>query len=256
MPHVANGRIVLWQGGSLWIMHVPGSPDARKRTDFHAHHAVQVTLALEGAFDLHLEDGSIPGPAAVVAADVPHAFEPRGTIAHLFVEPESAAGRVLRDALLCGRSIVSLPPAQELALKAAMNRAGAVSKMSDEDLRSLGRTLITTLAGEAAAAPSDPRIQASILWASSRLDQRLSTAAVAEEVGLSTDRMSHLFVEETGLPFRTYLLWLRLNRAVEDYAGGASLTRAAHEAGFADSAHFSRTFRRMFGLPAAELRLQ
>ena len=38
-------------------------------------------------------------------------------------------------------------------------------------------------------------------------------------------------------------------------AGGRSLTEAAHEAGFADSAHFSRTFRRMFGLPAAALRI-
>ena len=37
-------------------------------------------------------------------------------------------------------------------------------------------------------------------------------------------------------------------------AGGASLTAAAHEAGFADSAHFSRTFRRMFGVAAAALK--
>jgi hypothetical protein len=29
----------------------------------------------------------------------------------------------------------------------------------------------------------------------------------------------------------------------------------AHEAGFADSAHFSRTFRRHFGLPAASLQV-
>jgi AraC-like DNA-binding protein len=42
---------------------------------------------------------------------------------------------------------------------------------------------------------------------------------------------------------------------VEIYAAGASLTEAAHEAGFADSAHFSRTFRRTFGLPAASLRV-
>jgi AraC family transcriptional regulator len=48
---------------------------------------------------------------------------------------------------------------------------------------------------------------------------------------------------------------LRIERAVQLYAGGRSLTEAAHQAGFADSAHFSRTFRRTFGLPAAALRL-
>jgi AraC-like DNA-binding protein len=34
-----------------------------------------------------------------------------------------------------------------------------------------------------------------------------------------------------------------------------SLTDAAQSAGFADSAHLSRTFRRMFGIAADSLRL-
>jgi AraC family transcriptional regulator len=80
-------------------------------------------------------------------------------------------------------------------------------------------------------------------------------ATVAKLIHLSPGRTRHLFVEQTGLPFRTYLLWLRLVRAVEVYAGGASLTEAAHGAGFADSAHLSRTFRRMFGIAAASLRV-
>jgi len=77
----------------------------------------------------------------------------------------------------------------------------------------------------------------------------------AGHVGLSPSRASHLFVEQTGLPFRAYVLWLRLVRAVDAHAKGLSLTEAAHEAGFADSAHLSRAFRRMFGLPAASLEM-
>ena len=69
-------------------------------------------------------------------------------------------------------------------------------------------------------------------------------------------------------PSRSLLTWLlempsipraltrsSTERAVALYAAGSSLTQAAHEAGFADSAHLSRTFRRTFGLPAAGLRL-
>jgi AraC-like DNA-binding protein len=59
-----------------------------------------------------------------------------------------------------------------------------------------------------------------------------------------------------GLAFRHYVLWLRLNRAVEAFAGGESLTTAAYHAGFADSAHLSRTFRRMYGMAAGTLRLE
>ena len=44
------------------------------------------------------------------------------------------------------------------------------------------------------------------------------------------------------------------DRALRCYAEGRSLTEAAHLAGFADSAHFSRVFRRYFGLPATTLR--
>ena len=46
----------------------------------------------------------------------------------------------------------------------------------------------------------------------------------------------------------------RLVRALQCYADGHSLTEAAHHASFADSAHFSRVFRRYFGLPATTLR--
>jgi len=42
-------------------------------------------------------------------------------------------------------------------------------------------------------------------------------------------------------------------KGLEAFASGASLTDAALGAGFADSAHFSRTFRRMFGTAAAAL---
>jgi AraC-like DNA-binding protein len=92
-------------------------------------------------------------------------------------------------------------------------------------------------------------------WAAARLDQPVSLADAAAHVGLSNGRARHLFVESTGLPFRTYLLWLRLTKAVELFSAGVSLTDAAHRAGFSDSSHLSRTFRRMFGIAADSLRL-
>jgi AraC-like DNA-binding protein len=49
---------------------------------------------------------------------------------------------------------------------------------------------------------------------------------------------------------RRYVLWLRLRHVVACVAIGYT---AAHEAGFADSAHLSRTFRSMFGLPLSSL---
>lgn len=47
---------------------------------------------------------------------------------------------------------------------------------------------------------------------------------------------------------RRYLLWLRLRTALEMAGAAPSLTAVAHAAGFADSAHLTRTVRRMFGI--------
>jgi AraC-like DNA-binding protein len=134
-------------------------------------------------------------------------------------------------------------------MTAAFKRRGR----DDRELAHLGRRVIERLAGETKAAEPDARVREILAWVQSRLDYPVSLADAADLAGLSKARVRHLFVEQTGLPFRTYLLWLRLMKGLEAFAGGASLTDAALDAGFADSAHFSRTFRRMFGTAAAAL---
>src|SRR4051812_23434975 len=96
MPALAHGRIVLWQGASLWGLDVPALATSPQRTDSHAHHAIQVTMALDGQFQLRGPDVVLSGPGAIVAADARHAFEPKGLIGLLFAEPESRTGRALR----------------------------------------------------------------------------------------------------------------------------------------------------------------
>ena len=58
---------------------------------------------------------------------------------------------------------------------------------------------------------------------------------------------------QTGVSFRAYLLWARVELAIGRGMSGQSWTAAAHEARFADSAHLSRTCRRMFGIAPSML---
>ena len=129
-------------------------------------------------------------------------------------------------------------------------------KPRDEDLVDCGRHLIGCLSGtELAASTPDVRVRKMIEFASSGVESTVTLSDAAAVAGLSNGRARHLFVEHTGLPFRVYVLWLRLMKAVQVYSTGESLTEAAHAAGFSDSAHLSRTFRRMFGISADSLRL-
>jgi AraC-like DNA-binding protein len=85
------------------------------------------------------------------------------------------------------------------------------------------------------------------------LDAPLTLEEVAAEACLSPSRFRHLFVEETGMALRPYILWRRFLRSWEVVMAGGSLSRAAHESGFADAAHLTRTSRRMFGLAPSTL---
>ena len=118
----------------------------------------------------------------------------------------------------------------------------------------MGQQLAARLAGNVVPVDSiDKRIARVIDRLSADPGSRLDAGQAAEMACLSESRFSHLFVAEVGLPYRTYVLWRRLMVAVNIISAGDTLTKAAHEAGFADSAHFSRTFLRMFGVPASLL---
>jgi AraC-like DNA-binding protein len=81
-----------------------------------------------------------------------------------------------------------------------------------------------------------------------------SRADLATAVGLSESRFSHWFRERAGMSMQTYRKWQRLALAVERILDGEPMASAAHLAGFADQAHFIRTFRGMFGInPLAAL---
>jgi AraC-like DNA-binding protein len=177
-------------------------------------------------------------------------------LAHLFIEPESAEGHALarRFGDTSIRSIAS-PEAQALSmdLTTALQQPHAGSTMVD-----VGKQIVARLAGldSSVRPPLDPRIAASIEYLRGSIRNGTSLKEAAAVARLSTSRYRHLFVEQTGTSFRAYALWLRLNVAVQSATEGHSWTTCAHEAGFADSSHLTRTFKRMFGINPASLVLK
>jgi AraC-like DNA-binding protein len=256
MSTKAYGRMVFWEGASLWVLGTRPGEGPYPKTRFHAHHAVQVTLSLRGWFTLENRDRQVGGEAAAVAPDTQHAFAGEGMVAQLFVDPEGEPGRELRRTLFSGETIVSISAATLEGLPARLRADFESPHRSDQSLIDLGRALLAKLApGSERDERPEARVRRMSAWATGRLDKPVSLADAAAHVGLSTGRARHLFVEETGLPFRTYLLWRRLMRAAELFSAGSSLTDAAQNSGFSDSSHLSRTFRRMFGIAADSLRL-
>ena len=113
--------------------------------------------------------------------------------------------------------------------------------------------LIEQLVGAAAPFKLDARISSVVALIKRDVANNLSARYLAAQVDLSEPRLSQLFKDTLGVPIRRYRQWHRLFVTAVGVTQGLSLTTAALEAGFTDSAHFSRTFRSILGMPPSAM---
>ena len=79
------------------------------------------------------------------------------------------------------------------------------------------------------------------------LDQ-VRLALLAQQLELSSSRLRHLFIAETGSTVSHYARWVAVWRAVHLWAPHRTWTDIAHESGFHDLAHLDHAFVEVFGL--------
>lgn len=203
----------------------------------HRHFAVQWSLALHGdeTLSLRTQAGTTTAKSAVILPGVEHDLQCSRALT-LLVHPLSELGLCLQN-----EPITSEREDAISAIRAAAE-AGNIPLLIEE-LQDL------------TCAIPHPAIDGRIERTLHRLHGQpvLSADDAAGAVGLSTGRFLHLFKEETGMPYRRMLLWNRLRIFFAHIKTGADITTAALDAGFADSAHLSRSVRQAFGLTAREI---
>ncbi|WP_189248846.1 helix-turn-helix transcriptional regulator [Streptosporangium pseudovulgare] len=201
----------------------------------HAHHAVQ--LLIGDGFVLRGADGAEHTmTAALIPANTPHAVV-QGTADGLLALIDPAHAWPVLD-----RDHVSSSAGWRVRLEVPAGR----------DQPTL-QALVDHLAGAATPGPRHPALIHATEVIAATLPARIRLAEIARAVHLSESRLSHLFTSELGLPFRPYVLWMRLRAALSSLSEGATLTEAAHTAGFADAAHLTRVVRRMMGQAPSSL---
>lgn len=170
----------------------------------------------------------------------------------LFIEPETPEGKAL-----CTRLQGQLELLDANFVAAATQRLAMAWRIekSYDAVKAACLELVHNISGTTLRKPSDPRVLAAVAYIGQRVGQTVLLSEVAEAANLSAGRFRHLFVEETGMPLRTYVLWRRLLHVWMLLMQGQTLSSAAHAAGFADSAHLSRTARSMFGLAPSALQM-
>lgn len=236
-------RWYLWEGGFLAVGSAGGEVPP------HSHHAIQVHVAYEGRVAVRPGGGDWQEAGGfIVRADVEHGFDARGaTGALLMVDPESSAGAWLQASL--AQDITLIPDARlgpcAMALKAFVERPLEALEPGE-----LVRHIVRALSvGSPPVARLDARVGRVLQSIRGRDELRLSLEEAAALVHLSPGRFAHLFKEEVGLPFRRYMLWRKVTRAMLAIGRERTLAAAAQQGDFADAAHLTRTFHQMFGIP-------
>jgi len=214
-----------------------------------------LVLAAKDELTIRVSDSApIATPGVVTAPDVPHALNAAGNeVLLVFLDPESDAGSSLSSALGGPFRLLSASE-RDVLLDGATPLAIMASNFGAE----WTHRAVAVLGGRAIAERRrvHPKVKKLLaLLRTSDVDSDASLANLAATVGLSQGRLMHAFTESIGIPLRPYMQWLKLQRAAAAIVHGAPLAQAAHNAGFADAAHMSRTFRRMLGASPSELRV-
>lgn len=233
----------LWDGGFAALGRSEGIVPP------HEHHAIQIVVAVEGTIGIQGKRGDWRmAPGVIVRPDVVHSYNGNGAVgAMIFVDPESAEGVWLKTSL---RNDITIVPEARIARCTAELRTFLDSPLEGLEIGSLLQHCVHALC---AGAPPTRRLDQRVTKVLSAIrisdELRISIEDAAAMAFLSPSRFAHLFKQQVGLPFRRYMLWRKLTRAMLVIGRERTIATAAHEADFADAAHLTRTFYQMFGLP-------
>lgn len=219
-PRVAGTRAVLAPSLALTEARTAGVPLFERRTPMHSVVFGRSRMELDGVLR------TFGGPVAIPAG-----------VRHRIVEIEGALGCVAY-------------------LDARRYAFGDVARLAARWQGFVpGRDDLCEAYGDARAV-AQRRIDPRLARALDELEREGATVeSAAARAGLSSSRLTHLMSESLGPSPVAYRGWFKLKRALRAaLVERLDLTRAAHEGGFADSAHLTRTTKQTMGVaPAAML---
>ena len=224
----------------------------------HSHQAIQIVFGRDANILLRgsEQEAWVEHRLAIIPSRQPHTLDATGS-SHacvVFVEPETREGRALTEHYL-EHGIASIDAGYLAQLIPPLFEAWLTKPDPAAVSRGVWQIIRALTGGVEPSVITDPRIERAVAFINAHLGEAPTLEEVAGEANLSPSRFRHLFVEQTGMGLRPYMLWRRLLKVWELLMDGASLSEAAHAAGFADSAHLSRTSRRMFGIPPSAIQI-
>lgn len=242
-------KYILWQDMMLFYGSLP------KSIHLHQHPVIQLVIGIDAPF-LKKDENNLwqPHQALLIAPNVAHECNAANKrVFSLNIEPESRIGEHIMRSFKKDEIFKNLND-DELSY---FDFDKIDQMIKDEELEKLYQLISKFFYIKNPTTPAllsqDERVIKIRKYIQENIHQKFETNELCQLVFLSESRLLHLFKENVGIPIRNYILWMRIKTAIELIVSGKNLTYAAHEAGFSDSSHFSKTFVNTIGLNPAEL---
>ena len=208
-------------------------------TERHKHAMLHILVSSEPV-EVFSENKHVAGTVVLVDQDVDHraVLKTKNSLV-IFVDPSTQAADFLREQYLKNNQILELNFSADLSVKD--KDEAQVIEQTKHILNKLG------------ISNSDKRIKDEriVMVMDAIKDRRflfMTIPEIASEVSLSPSRLAHLFKQQTGMRLKNCQLMYRLKYAYQAVLNGKSLTRAAMDLGFSDSAHLSAVAKSTTGL--------
>jgi AraC-like DNA-binding protein len=245
-----NAYFFFWAGQFMYI-------GRNIDTSAHDHHAIQIALSFDHPFYISTPEGSFKKVMAVIIdSDQPHecrAGDNRFLL--LNIDPMTTIGRALKKKYLTRRAVTELPAEDSSPFLRSIEQSLSVDHLDSLHVHDVSRQFVHRLSALEGSPVVDQRIEKVMRLLKEKRGEIFKIEDLAAEVLLSPGGLTHLFKKQIGIPVKKYILWARIALAMQKAFETKDLREAAVHAGFSDTPHFEKTFRKMFGLyPSAILK--
>lgn len=214
------------------------------QTNKHQHNAITVAISFGKPFNCRINNLNVSSTGLVMQANTHRKIiNPENNyIAFIHIEPFSEQGLQLTN---------KNKPYKKLTLTQTKNIIKTLKEWFSNNeinekttLKVINEVFLKTEISS--GLEIDERIKESIKII--KTSNKITLKEISERVCLSTYRFSHLFKQQTGVSFKKFVLYTKLVKSLKSICESKNFTHSSYYGGFADQAHFTRTYYKAFGI--------
>ncbi|WP_077298317.1 AraC family transcriptional regulator [Virgibacillus pantothenticus] len=224
------------------------------KAECHRHWMIQLFLSLDEEMTMEVDGQQISFRCIIINSNRTHKID-TAHIPHftMLIDSTSAIGRQMRETYLQNNAYYVL---NMLGVVESLNTAfKKVDTIQLPFYEIFVKQLLQAMSVDLSCSPNyDSRIQTILQAITTCREEQHSLQPLANLVGLSKSRLSHLFKAETDTPLKSFLLLHQLKKAYSYLLEhGDDITTSAMKAGFDSPSHFAATSKKMTGMTASDI---